>query len=713
MPRALSAQDLIAAGLSDLNARALADLNARALADPNARALSDLDARALAEAFEALRAQTGLGSDLWQRLTAGVLGPGSAWPWPVHQAMHAAAYADWDESRGPPPAWLPDPAAAARTNVGRLMALRGLSHFEDLHAFSVRLRAEFWTDALTQLRVVFRERPVTVLDPRGGARNPRWLPAARFNIVESCLAGDPTAPAIISADAQGELTTLTYGALAAEVARVAAGLRAAGFTSGDAVAIDMPMTTAAVVIYLGLVWAGLRVVSIADSLAAGEVATRLRIAGAVGLFTALAIDRGGKRLPLYEKLLAAQPPRAIVIDAGGASLRPGDLTWEAFLAAGDAEKPVPAAVGGPETITNILFSSGTTGDPKAIPWTQLTPIKAAADAAYHFDVQPDDVVAWPTNLGWMMGPWLIYASLINRATMALFTDAPTGRSFGEFVARARVTVLGLVPSIVKAWRSDDRMRGLDWSALKCFGSTGEASNAVDYLYLMSLAGYRPVIEYCGGTEIGGGYLTGSLLQAASPATFSTPALGSELVILDEAGQPTDNGEVFLIPPTLGYSSTLLNRDHDEVYYAGTPDGPGGVPLRRHGDQIQRLPGGRFRALGRVDDTMNLGGIKVSSAEIERTLDEVPGVRRSAAIAINPAGGGPSELVIYAVIDGFGAGVAATDQQAWLPRLQQAVKERLNPLFRISDLVLVDTLPVTASNKIMRRELRADHERRVG
>ena len=216
------------------------------------------------------------------------------------------------------------------------------------------------------------------------------------------------------------------------------------------------------------------------------------------------------------------------------------------------------------------------------------------------------------------------------------------------MARARVNVLGLVPSIVKAWRSDDRMRGLDWSAIKCFGSTGEASNATDYLYLMMLAGYRPVIEYCGGTEIGGGYLTGTLVQPASPATFSTPALGSQLVLLDEHGQATDNGEVYLVPPTLGYSLTLLNRDHHEVYFAGTPPGPDGQLLRRHGDQIERLPGGYFRALGRVDDTMNLGGIKVSSAEIERVLDGVPGVLRTAAVAINPPGGGPSELVVFVV-----------------------------------------------------------------
>jgi acetyl-CoA synthetase len=351
-------------------------------------------------------------------------------------------------------------------------------------------------------------------------------------------------------------------------------------------------------------------------------------------------------------------------------------------------------------VTNILFSSGTTGEPKAIPWTQLTPIKAAIDGHLHLDVQPGDVVAWPTNLGWMMGPWLIYASLLNRATMALYLDAPTTRGFGSFVQDARVSVLGLVPSIVKAWRADDRMRGLDWSAIKCFGSTGEASNAVDYLYLMMLAGYRPVIEYCGGTEIGGGYLTGTLVQPASPATFSTPALGSQLVILDEQGRPADNGEVFLVPPTLGYSQRLLNRDHHEVYFAGAPPGPGGVPLRRHGDQIERLPGGYFRALGRVDDTMNLGGIKVSSAEIERVLDTVAGVRRTAAVAVNPAGGGPSELVIYAVVEDPAEAVPALTA-----RLQQAIKTRLNPLFRIADVVVVEALPVTASNKIMRRDLR--------
>jgi acetyl-CoA synthetase len=625
-------------------------------------------------------------------------------PFAVHQLVHERVFAGWDEGAGPRPAWVPDPAQAARTNLGQLLAEKGFTSYDEAHAWSVRDRAGFWEWALRRLDLKLRSPWNRVLDEGRGPEHPRWLPGARFNLVESCLAADPALPAIVSGAPDGSLSTMSYGELTREVGRIAGALRAAGFSAGDALAIDMPMNALSVAIYLGIVAAGMVVVSIPDALAPEEVATRLRIARATGIFTVREIERMGKRLPLYAKLLPINPPRAIVVDANSSDLRAGDLAWPSFLAGG-AASGLDVAVGEPDTLTNVLFSSGTTGEPKAIPWSQLQPLKSAIDGALHLDVQAGDVVAWPTNLGWMMGPWLIYASLLNRATMALYADAPTGRAFGEFVSRAGVNVLGLVPSIVKAWRSDDRMVGIDLAAIKCFGSTGEASSPVDYLYLMMLANYRPVIEYCGGTEIGGGYITGTLVQPASPATFSTPAMGSQLVLLDESGRPTDNGEVFLVPPTLGYSLSLLNRDHHEVYFADTPSGPDGQLLRRHGDQIQRLGGGYFRALGRVDDTMNLGGIKVSSAELERVLDTVPGIQRTAAIAINPPGGGPSELVVYAVTDG-----TRTDRGPLLADLQQALKTRLNPLFRIADLVVVPALPVTPSNKIMRRELRAQYRR---
>jgi acetyl-CoA synthetase len=246
------------------------------------------------------------------------------------------------------------------------------------------------------------------------------------------------------------------------------------------------------------------------------------------------------------------------------------------------------------------------------------------------------------------------------------------------------------------------MQGLDWGAIKAFSSTGECSNPQDMLFLMSLAGYRPIIEYCGGTEIGGAYITGTLVQPCSPATFSTPTLGLDVAICDEEGYPADKGEVFIIPPSIGLSTELLNRNHHQVYFANTPSLPHSpIPLRRHGDQMERLPNGFYRAHGRVDDTMNLGGIKVSSTEIEQVLNTVEGIRETVAIAISPPAGGPSQLVIYAVV----MPDVEKAPEVLKPEFQKAIAQHLNPLFKIHDVVLIDALPRTASNKVMRRLLR--------
>jgi len=201
--------------------------------------------------------------------------------------------------------------------------------------------------------------------------------------------------------------------------------------------------------------------------AASNSQKRCAIAEAKLVFTVNAYRRDGKDHPVYPKVIAAHGPRAVVLPEDSAGRirpsRPRDLPWEEFLSARDEFDAIPCR---PSDPTNILFSSGTTKDPKAIPWTHTTPIKAAADAFLHQDVVPADVLAWPTSFGWMMGPWLTYASLVNRATMALYVGSTTRREFGEFVSRAGVTMLGVVPKLVRAWKADGTIEGLDWSAVR-------------------------------------------------------------------------------------------------------------------------------------------------------------------------------------------------------------------------------------------------------
>ncbi len=641
--------------------------------------------------------------ELWQWITRNLLTPEH--PMKVHEHLHRAVFSDWDPADGPAPAWFPEDPGSS--NIAWLMRKAGTESYRDLHAWSVSQPQEFWATMVERLDVRFSKPYESAVDLTDGPEHPRWLDGAKLNVVDSCFQTPEDSPAVVCQSEDGPVRCMSVAELRSMVARVANGLADLGAKAGDRVAIDMPMTAESVAIYLGAVAAGCPVVTVADSFAPAEIAVRLRIGEARCIFTQDFALRRGKKLPLYDKVRDAGAPQAIVVPSGRAvdcSLRDGDMAWQEFLSERTDFHAVPRD---PGDFSTILFSSGTTGSPKAIPWDHTTPIKSAIDAHLHHDIHPGDVICWPTNMGWMMGPWLVYAALMNKATMALYYGAPTTRDFGQFVQDTGVTMLGLVPSLVSAWRSTGCLDGLDWSAIRAFSSTGECSNPQDMLFLMSRAGYKPVIEYCGGTEIGGGYITGTVAQHAAPATFSTPALGIDLVILNEQGQPADRGEVFLIPPSMGLSLELLNGDHHRVYYADTPTGPQGQLLRRHGDQMQRLANGYYRAHGRADDTMNLSGIKVSSLQIEETVGGIEGVRETAAIAVSPPTGGPNMLVVYAVPTGDSE-LNATEL---LSTMQQAIRTKLNPLFKVHDVIITQALPRTASNKVMRRVLRADYEKR--
>jgi acetyl-CoA synthetase len=625
-------------------------------------------------------------------------------PFEVHWTAFERIFARRKPEHGPPVVWTPDERALTRSNLAESMRELGFETFSAFHRWSVTDKAGFWTHVLRRLGTVFTKPPETILDLTHGVTRPRWLAGAALNCVDSCFTAPPDRPAIIAGSERGDgLSVLTYGDLERLVNRVASGLRAHGVGPDTAVALYMPMTVECVAAYLGLIRAGCRVVSIADSFSPAEVRVRMDIAGARLVLTVDRYIRAGKPMPLYEKVREAGAPQAIVIPSGAAapSLRKGDLLWDELLS---PNPDFASETGDPYRFTNILFSSGTTGEPKAIPWTHATPLKCGMDGHYHQDIHPDDVAAWPTNIGWMMGPWLIYAALMNRATMALYEGAPHEPGFVRFVRDAGVTVLGVVPSLVRAWRTSGAMEGVDWRGIRVFSSTGEPSNRYDYLWLMSRTGYRaPVIEYLGGTEIGGGHITGTVVQPASPSTFTTPALGVDFVILDEKGRPVkegENGELFLIPPALGMSQTLLNRDHDSVYYAGCPSGPNGEALRRHGDQTLRLARGFYRSQGRADDTMNLGGIKVSALELERVAEAHDAVYECAAVAVQPEGEGAEHLVVFVVP------ARDIDRETLLKDLRAMIARQLNPLFKVYDLVLTDHLPRTASNKLMRRALRA-------
>ena len=578
--------------------------------------------------------------------------------------------------------------------------IKHLEEYFQVYRKSINEPKNFWEE-IAEENFIWRKRWDKVLEGDFDKAEIKWFSGAKLNIVNAVFNNHSDAIAIVYQKEGEELQKITYKELENLVNRIANSLQNQGLQKGDVIAIDMPMTVEAVAIYLAGIKAGMPVATIADSFTTNEIAVRLEITKPKLVFTQDVQLRAGKTLPLYTKLVDAKASKTIIIEVAKEKIkkRNTDLFWKKFLGKNTDFKAVSCD---PDDVTTILFSSGTTGAPKAIPWTHTTPIKSASDGYYHQDIKEGDVVAWPTNLGWMMGPWLVFASLINKGTMALYYGAPTGKEFGEFVQNAKINMLGLVPSIVRHWKNTKSMEDYDWNAIKCFSSTGEASNPTEYEYLMSLANHKPIIEYCGGTEIGGGYVTGTLVQENIPSTFSTQALGGEFILLDENNKESNLGEVFLIPSIMGLSNSLLNRDHHEVYYKNTPLSKDNKVLRRHGDQIERLENGYYKMQGRVDDAMNLGGIKVSSLQIESIVNRLDFIKESAAIAISPEGGGPDKLVIYYVEK------SKISQEEAFSKIKNLVKTQINPLFKVSDVLCIDTLPRTASGKVMRKNLRKEY-----
>lgn len=701
--------------------------------DVEAAGLAAADAAAFHAALRSAAGSAAASGDaVWAAVAAaGVLRPEH--PHALHQLVYYSAYAGWDRAaRGPPPYWFPSPTDCKQTNLGRLMEANGpkllgssyrdpISSFNHFYRFSVENQEVYWSMVLKQLAVKFKQEPRSILSTsdrskKGGT----WLQGAVLNIAECCLLPCPSlkrtddSTAIIWRDEGLDdypVNRMSLKELRSQVITVAHALDAI-FEKGDPIAIDMPMTCNAVIIYLAIILGGFVVVSIADSFAPQEIGSRMGVSKAKAIFTQDFIVRGGKKVPLYSRVIQGTSSKAVVIPAIGDSLgimlRDGDMSWKDFLshAAGRSSSysPVYQSV---DALTNILFSSGTTGEPKAIPWTQLSPIRCASDTWAHLDVRPCDIGCWPTNLGWVMGPIIIYSCFLTGATLALYHGSPLGRDFCKFVQDAGVTVLGSVPSLVKSWKAGNCAEGLDWTKIRVLGTTGEASDIDDNLWLTSRASYKPIVECCGGTELASSYIQGSLLRPQAFGAFSGASMSTGFVILDEQGTPYPDdipcsGEVGLFPLYFGATDRLLNADHDKVYFDGMPIYKG-RQLRRHGDIIQRTVGGYYIVQGRADDTMNLGGIKTSSVEIERVCNRADEcLLETAAVSIKPSGGGPEHLAILAVLKDRSA---QYDVNLLKRKFQTAIQKNLNPLFKVSYVKVVAEFPRTASNKLLRRVLR--------
>ena len=604
--------------------------------------------------------------------------------------------------------WTPDQYPIS-SNLKAWMEKLNMSYSE-FYTWTIRNKESFWEHIIKEIPITFHVAYSSILTDAPNPDAIEWLTDARFNIVESCLLAKPNQIAIYYKNEQSQLIeTITYRDLNVRIQRLAAGFKEKGLNTHDRIILYTPFSIDAIACYLALIYIGAEPVLIADSFSAIELKKRMEIIQAKAIITTDTYIYAEKSIDVVSKVLDANPASIILIDSEMERAEQIRNNKNDFLIhelySSTSEITVPYYHSSADNIS-ILFSSGTTKEPKAIPWKSTTPIKCAADGKLLQDIHEGDVISWTSGMGWMMAPWLIFAGLLNKASIAIYNGAYSKRAFIDFTIDTKVTVLGTIPSVVKSWKNQSFGKIKNWD-IRVFSSTGEPSDQDDYLYLSYMNDFKaPIIEYCGGTEIGGGYISSVVESPNAVSYFNTATPGTEFILVTDqhkALTEIGSGEVFIIPPAMGMSQALLNKNHHEEYYSNIPNIPIYPILRKHGDGFYLHKWNNivyYKSIGRTDDTMNLGGIKISSIEIESVINIHPDIYECAAIAIQDKNGGPEKLVL--VIHPTKPNI---DSNQLKSTLQKILQNELNPLFKISNIHFRENLPRTASNKLLRKELR--------
>ncbi len=384
-----------------------------------------------------------------------------------------------------------------------------------------------------------------------------------------------------------------------------------------------------------------------------------------------------------------------------------DHWWHELVSPQDPHD-VPADTA-PEDPLMIIYTSGTTGRPKGAIHTHCGfPIKGAQDMTFGMDVGPGDRIHWVTDMGWMMGPWLIFGATALGATASVYEGAPDypgpGRVW-EIAEQHKLKALGLSPTLVRALRASvdpaASGAGVDLSTLRVFGSTGEPWNPVPFRWLFDTVGkgQRPIVNYTGGTEISGGILMSNPLHPIKAASFSAPCPGMEVDVIDDSGNSLvgEVGELAVRTPWIGMTRGFWRDKDDEryhqAYWAKVPN------TWVHGDWARRDEDGQWWILGRSDDTVNVGGKRVGPAEFESVLVAHESVVEAAAVGVpHPLKG--SEVICFCMlIDGAEPSDDLADE------LAQRCGEFLGRPLRPGRVHFVPDLPRTRNAKVMRRIVR--------
>ncbi|SFS63075.1 AMP-binding protein [Marininema halotolerans] len=613
-------------------------------------------------------------------------------------------------------AWFPADEQVRKMRMYGLMMKNGIEEYDDFYQRSVKDPAWFWDEVVRDLKLQWDQPYSKVLDLSKGFAWPQWFVDGKMNVATNCLdrwADDPKVKdqlAIISEGDGGEVKQWTYHELRETVARFAQGLSELGVTFGDRVAIYLPMIAENVIAMLATARIGAIFTPCFSGYGAEAVATRLKDCEAKVLITADGFWRRGKVVKMKEEAdraadLSPSVEKVIIVQRTGREIpvHERDVKWEDVI---HKEKTLSSVITDADTPFMIIYTSGTTGRPKGTVHVHAGfPIKAAFDAGYGMDLKQEDTLFWMTDMGWMMGPWMVFGALLNGSTMVLFEgtpDYPQPDRLWELVENHRISHMGISPTVIRTLMKfgETWVDKHDQSSLKAFGSTGEPWNPEPWFWLFDHVGKGkvPIWNYSGGTEVSGGILSSNLMKPIAPCSFNGPMPGMDAEVVDEHGKPIrgEVGELVMKHPWVGMTHGFWKdpERYKKAYWSRWE----GTWV--HGDWVHAEEEGYWYITGRSDDTLKIAGKRLGPAEMESVLVDHPRVLEAATIGVpDPIKG--EVAVCFAVLKPGDSG-----DEVLVKELMDMIGDHLGKALRPSKIHVVSELPKTRNGKILRRVIKS-------
>lgn len=615
-------------------------------------------------------------------------------------------------------AWRPDEQTTARASWTAFIRAEGLSDYSELERRANHDPQWFWTAVIRHLDFRFDRPYERLIDASAGQPFTRWCVGGTTNLVLNALdkwqGADREREAIVWEGEDGTLRRWTLAQLDAETCRVASALSQLGLHAGDVVGLYMPLLPETVAAFLAIVKLGCIALPLFSGFGADAIATRLAEGEAVAVFTADVTLRRGQALKMKSVLdeALAKLPRVrhvIVVnrfEKSTAPMLPGRDFWWSALIARQPER-YPTAMLDAETPMLLMFTSGTTGKPKAAVHTHCgLSIKAAMDCNLVWDFHPGDRLLWVADFGWLAGPMNVIGTLLNRTTFLMIEgvpDAPTPGRYWRAAQDLGATILGLAPTLARGLRrhGDNEIDRYDLSAVRVVPIAGEPCDADTWMWIFEHVCRRkaPILNLSGGTEIGGGIVAANILFPIKPGSFYGSIPGSGADIVDAQGVSVGAGEVgelVLRHMSIGLTRSLWK--DDERYLASYWRTIQGMWV--HGDLASKDADGCWFVHGRSDDTLKVAGKRTGPAEIEELLIATRAVSEVAVVGVPDQVKGTAVVCVVIVAPGQRADAALAI------RLSDAVVAGLGSAFRPKRILFAQDLPRTRNMKILRRVVRA-------